>query len=135
MHYFKCFKLFFISLGCALFLTACGGSDTPEAVAQDFVKALTSGDVDKVLKLMDMSNKDAKELEKMRPKAEMMFAKIKKDIDAQGGVKSIKAVGTEISEDGNTAKVMVQLETVTGKGGNTKPVRLKKVDGKWKVSK
>ena len=133
MSCLKYFKLLFVSISCVLSLSACVGNDAPEVVAQNFVQAATKGDIDKILKLGNTSEASAAELEEIQSDLKEIVIDFKKEIDAQGGAKSIKAVGTEISEDGNIAKVMIQLETNSGKGGGTKPVKLKKIDGKWRL--
>lgn len=134
MNILKYFKLFFISISCALFLVACGGGDTPEGVAQDFVTAMTKGDTDKVLTLMDISSEDAAQLEQIRPKLDMAFQQMKKEVDAKGGLKSLEVVKTDISADGNTAKVTLKMTWGNGNSEEMPPMPLKKVDGKWKVS-
>lgn len=135
MYFLKVLKFFFVSVACALFLTACGGGDTPEAVAQDFMKAIVAGDTDKVISAIDIPAEEAAQLEQMRPKLDMIFKEMKKEMDATGGgVKSIEVVSSKISDDGNTAQVVLKVELKNGESKDLPPLPLKKVDGKWKVT-
>lgn len=133
MFFLKLFKFVFLSLTCALILAACSGGNTPDGVAQDFFKAMVSGETDKVISLMDVPSDQAKELDEMRPKLDSMLKAMKKQIDSQGGVKSVSVVSTKLSEDGNSAEVVLKVEMKNGQSPELPTFSLKKVDGKWKV--
>lgn len=137
MNFIKYIKLLLISISCAFLFTACattGTKDSPEAVAKEFVTAMTNADTDRFLELMDTSDIEAAELDQMRPKLETIFQMMKQELDEKGGIKSIDVVSSEIAEDGNTAQVTLKMTMGNGESEDMPPMPLKKVDGKWKVA-
>lgn len=100
-----------------LFLTACGGGQSPEDVTKSFVQALADGDCDKA---MEMAVDNAKET-----------VQGTKDAGCEGYSTEIKSVDCEDgSEDAVSCKC---VETRDGSDW-TFNYDLKKVDGSWKVS-
>lgn len=107
-------------------LTSCGGS-SPEAVAEKFLTAIKKADFETAKKYA------SPETEALLGFAAMMPADEIEKQKEEGSKVKIKVVGSEISEDGTTAKVTIES---TDKDGNVSEDKLdlKKIDGEWKVS-
>jgi len=119
----------------ALFLAACGGS-TPEAVAEDYVKALFKFDYGAMKKLSTEKNKA--ELEKSEKEMQGLKEKDKKQMDEKKELYAAMTVtGSEqakISEDGNSANVKV-ISVNKEKKESAFKVGLVKEKDAWKVEK
>ena len=115
----------------AIVFTACS-SNNPESVAVDFTEAVYTGHLEKAKSYCtERGEKTMAMLSKMlESRIDMM-----KDTDPE-----VKVIECEVSEDGESAKVKVEVSKfLDGNDGeiSDKPknetVRLKKVDGDWKV--
>ena len=110
---------------------SCGGDgSTPEKVAEKYVETFYKGDLDALKKFM--SKKEQKEMENSKPEelemAKLVMAAVK---EKSKGASGFKAIETDLSEDGNSATVKV--EVTKGEETNTEKVKLIKEDGKWVV--
>jgi len=110
-------------------MISCGGSgggSTPEKVAEKFVESLLKGDLDGMMQCSSKENKekmsDDKDLKQM-----LGFFK-----EAGKEVAGIKAVETNLKEDGESGVVIVELTNKEGKADRMK-VSVEKEDGKWVV--
>ena len=107
-----------------------GGGNTPESVAEKYVETLYKGDLDALKKFMckeeqeNMNNAKAEELEM----AKYFMAAIK---EKGKGASGFKAIETNLSEDGNSATVKVEVNK--GEKTDTEKVKLINEDGKWVV--
>jgi len=117
----------------ALFLAACGGS-TPEAVAEDYIKALFKFDYGAMKKLATEKNKAG--LEESEKSMQELKDKDKKQMDEKKELyANMTVTGSEqanISEDGNSAVVKVLAVDKEKKTSNFK-VNLVKEKDTWKV--
>ena len=100
-----------------LFLTACGGGQSPEDVTRDFVQALADGDCDKA---MGMAVENAKE-------------SVQGSIDA-GCVKYSTEIKSVDCGDASGDSVSCKCEEDRDGMAQTYNYDLTKVDGNWKVS-
>lgn len=115
-----------------LFLIACSATGSPDKVAEAFIKAAAKGDVEKVMQLIDIPNANQNELQMIKGKVTMIVAEGSAKFEAQGGLKSVKTLSTEYSENKTTAVVRVEV-TMNNKQVDTDNVRTIKTDDGWKV--
>jgi|GEM_PF-5455571 len=117
----------------AMFLAACGGS-TPEAVAEDYIKALFKFDYGAMKKLATEKNKAG--LEESEKSMQELKDKDQKQMDEKKELyANMTVTGSEqanISEDGNSAVVKVISVDKDKKTSNFK-VNLVKEKDTWKV--
>ena len=116
-------------------LISCGGgsSSSPESVAENFYKAVMEFDFDKAAKYCTAeSAASIKESKKMMDQIPAEQLKMIKEASKSN---KMEVVGTEISEDGNTATVSLKISGIMGMGGeDTLPIKLEKENGEWKIS-
>lgn len=118
-----------------MFFAACGGSDTPESVAEKYLKASLKSDYGTLKKLSSEKNKAAVD------KEEKEWKDKEKDIPAEKKemLKSLQAMTPKageanVSEDGNSASVKVELVDGEGKSQNMSfRYKLVKEKDAWKV--
>jgi len=107
-----------------------GGGNTPDKIAVKYAEAFFKGDMDA---LMKFAPKEEQEKMKEAKPGEMEMAKYFMAAIAEKNkdISDIKAIETELSEDGNAAVVTIEFK----KGENTKTerVKLEKEDGEWFV--
>ncbi len=130
----------------ALLLSAClfvmalisscgGGSATPADEALKCVELIQNGDYEALVDEIQM--KEDATAEEIAQFKEMMVAMGKekgaKQIEAKGGIASYKVVKEDIAEDGQTAKVEVEVTYGNGKTEIEK-YNMALVDGNWKMS-
>jgi len=120
----KNIKKLFVLLSFTLVLFSCGGGNSPESVAQDFMEALAKQDFAKAKELGTDKTKGF--ISMIEGLMQMMPEEQKKNNDTFKGIDGIKWGETKI--DGDTAVVYYD----NGEGKKDK-VTLKKVDGNWKV--
>ncbi|WP_437883759.1 DUF4878 domain-containing protein [Pseudomonas sp. LRF_L74] len=119
----------------ALLLCACSSSDKPEAVAKDFLKAAYSNDLDTVLKLINMPDKDKPGVEDVvRGKLKAALTKSAEQVKALDGIDKIEVADATYNDDKSIASVQATI-TFNKDGAPPKQerVRLIKVDDAWKV--
>lgn len=122
---------YWIILMFASLLTACSSSG-PENVAEKYVNSLMTGDVDGAVKMLHLSKEEQAEINEVKGKLSMVIELGLLEVEASGGVKSIKALNTEYSNGKQEAEV--EVETKMGNGDTkTDTVNLRKIKGDWKV--
>ncbi len=108
-----------------------GGGNKPEKVAVKYAEAFYKGDMDALMKL---APKDEQEKMKEAKPGELEMAKYLMAAIAEKNkdVSGIKATGTEMSEDGNSATVTIEF--TKGDQTKTETVKLEKEEGEWMVT-
>ena len=107
-----------------------GGQNAPEKMAVKYAEAFYKGDFDALMKFAPKSEQE--KMKEAKP-GELEMAKFflaalaEKNKDVSG----IKAVETEMSEDGNAATVTIEFKK--GDDIKTEKVKLEKEDGEWFV--
>ena len=111
----------------AIAFAACGGnSNTPEGVAEKYMKCYQKGDWKGMVEQMNVSEEEKGQI------LQVFEAKGDAALKESGGIKSYKIEESEVAEDGQSAKVKFSVVYGNGKE-DTEKVRLVLVDGKWKV--
>lgn len=123
-------KSFFI-FTLSLFFVACGGSNTPESVAEKFFDSLYKGEVDiSQIYLGEEANQPGiKEL--AEGKIKQAAAKAKAMADKKGGIKSIKVIDKTI--EGNKAKVKLEI-TFKDDTKDTENAKLYNDNDNWRIT-
>ena len=126
----KWFALIFV----ASFLVACSGANTPESVAERFIKAAYTQDLDTMMDLIDVpKDADANAKNFVRGKFQMLLTERAKQAESLGGVKSIKAEKTTYNDDKTRADVSVTVTFKKDGETRTEHTRLIQSDGDWKI--
>jgi len=106
-------------------MVSCSSSNTPSGVVKDYYKALSAGKYEKAVSMTTLT--DQEDIKGYAQKLEGAGYK----------VSSYEILSEEIAEDGESAVVEVKISTSTTDEPTpkeeTKKVRLKKVDGKWRI--
>ncbi len=120
-------------LACAFGFASCGGADTPTAVAEKSIQCLQDGDYEGYVDLLQLEVDEGEDLNQKKESAVVLIReKAKEFIEKQEGIKSYEVLSETIAEDGNSAKV--EMNVVYGNGKEDKQtVKLVKVDDEWKV--
>lgn len=119
----------------SLVLSACGNGE-PKDVAVTFVKNLYSGNSEKVIDALifpEEFEKDENAKNIMSGIIGMLVAEASKKAESLGGVKEIKCLEENVTED--RAKVKVQVTFNNEGQEQIEIVHLEKVKNKWKVVK
>lgn len=110
---------------CAVFMLAACGGNSPEAIAQNFQKALMTGDFQEAAKYVTKTT--APMLEQM---AIMVSEERLKEMQEEFKGVKLSVVGKEVNEDEAT----ITLEITSADGDtDTNTYDLVKEDGSWKV--
>ncbi|WP_407362056.1 DUF4878 domain-containing protein [Pseudomonas luteola] len=126
----KWFALIFV----ASFLVACSGANTPESVAEHFIKAAYTQDLDTMMDLIDVpKDADANAKDFVRGKFQMLLTERAKQAESLGGVKSIKAEKTTYNDDKTRADVSVTVTFKKDGETRTEHTHLIQSDGDWKI--
>jgi hypothetical protein len=122
----KLFRLMAIAIVAVAF-AACGSSNTPETVAKKYMKSYQNSDWKTMASVMDLNEQDQAEF--------VQLCEAKGDAMAKetGGVKSYEIKEVKIADDGNSAKVIYDLEYGNGRKDENGKINLVLIDGKWKV--
>jgi ABC-type phosphate/phosphonate transport system substrate-binding protein len=120
-----------LSMLAVIFFVGCGGgsSNTPEGIAEEYVRALYEGDMNTMKKLNPEAIKADEEKQ-----TEQFLAAIKEKVDSDGGIKTLTSEAPKINEEGTEAKVKVTVTFGNGKEESL-PVTLKKEGSKWVFDK
>ncbi len=113
------------------FLSSCG-EQKPEDVAIEATKALRDCDVDTLMEITHFKSEQEKAMLKSML-GEKLARSMAQDKELRGEITKIDVEETTISEDGNTAKVILNIHFEKGDPKNN-PVDLIKVKGKWYIS-
>lgn len=141
----KIFALFFF----ALHLTAYAKNlDDPADVAKTFFSEMAQGDPHKAVALLDLSElnamlaeisgQDGPEIsrDQAEEKLSQMIGEMQTEIKNAGGIESIKTGDVRYNSDKTEATVAVTVSLnaeIDGKKSDTETLKLKKIDGQWKV--
>jgi len=109
-------------------LSAC--SAKPESTIQAFYKAVAAGNVDKAIEQVSFAGVEAKEMTSAKGKLQMIIGEMKKQIDANNGLKQAEIINSSV--DGDKASVQVKIIFNNGKD-TTGPHDLVCENGKWKI--
>lgn len=118
-------------LFCAvLMLDGCSGSNTPSGIAEKSVSCMQKGEYKGYVDLVyfkGMENpKNKRDLESL------VSEKGSKTIEKKGGIKSFKVLSEQVSEDGLSA--MVSMNIVYGNGDEQKEnMKMIKKDDQWMI--
>lgn len=117
---------------CVLFASC--SSKTPGAVAKKYMEYVKDGDYDKFadgIMYNETATKEDIEQSKTMIVA-LLKEKASKEIDKKGGIKEIEVVSEKVSEDGNSADVV--LKTIYGNGSSEESdCKMVLKDGVWKM--
>ncbi len=106
-------------------IISCGSSNTPSGVVKEYYKALSAGKYEKAVSMTTIQNQ------------EDIKAYAQKLEGAGFKVSSYEILSEEIADDGENAVVEVKIATSTSDNPtpkeDNKKVRLKKMDGKWRI--
>lgn len=122
-----------LSLGLAVGLTACFGGGGPEGAVRDFYAAVADGNAEKAMEFIALQQVSANEMLVAKGKIQMLVGQGKAKIEANNGLAKVEVLEQNLSEDGNMAKLNVQLTYKNGKTTSER-MRLRKEDGRWKIS-
>ncbi len=116
------------SLICAFVCAvSCSSSSTPSSVAEQQMKAMKSGDFDKLADLFYFEPDEAEEGKQM---ISGLTSKLGPQIEEKGGIKSYEIISEEISEDGESATVVVSITYGNG-SVDEEDIDTVMHDGKW----
>lgn len=101
-------------------------SNTPSATVKKAYACMQKNDIDGYMQYVEAD-------EKTEALIGMFKEKLEQALESQGGLESYKVSDEQIDEDGETATVKVELTYGNGKT-DTENVKLKKIDGKWKIT-
>lgn len=130
--YLNNIKHFFV-LALAALLFACSSGSGPEKVAEKYVNAMLTGDIETFMAVIYISEEEKQHLNAMKGKMAEMLKAAAQQSESAGGIKSVKAVSTDYSGDKkDRATVLVKLEF---KNGTSTEEKLQLIDtqGGWKV--
>ena len=123
----------FFGAFCAFTLIAACSSQTPESVANDFIKAAASNRVDEAVGYFSLENVKENDLTAAKGKLLMIVGQLYSSIQSEGGLDSVSS--TLVDNNGkndNTARVNVEMKFKNGKT-KTEHFILAKESGKWKI--
>lgn len=124
---------FVIAVFAILAITACS-SNSPKDVAEKAMKCLVNQDYKGYVDLIYLQdeNKSKEDVDKAKAQlVELLQNKGEKMIKENEGVESFEITKEEISEDGNSATVDLNITYKNGKTDDTTVKLCKDKDGKW----
>lgn len=124
---------FVIAVFAILAITACS-SNSPKDVAEKAMKCLVNQDYKGYVDLIYLQdeNKSKEDVDKAKAQlVELLQNKGEKMIKENEGVESFEITKEEISEDGNSATVDMNIKYKNGKTDDTTVKLCKDKDGKW----
>jgi len=117
----------------ALALTACsGGGSGPDAVVQDFIKAVDKKETDKAVAHFSLDGVGSEEADMVSGKLKMMMGEMAKQFERNNGVDKVEVKTSTLDEAKTTAKVTVNVAYKNGKNEDM-PFTLKKEKDGWKI--
>lgn len=120
--------IIFIFLGIA----ACGGSNTPEKVAENFYSNLASGKVDKAIELIDMNDLEDSEMTQAKAKLTALLTMAVEE-SKKKGVDMGKVTVKNVEYTDNDTKATVTISMSDKNGESTETMSMIKRDGNWKI--
>lgn len=126
------FGLFLMTM---LMVASCS-SETPSAAAKKYAECIKNGNYEKFVDGIVIKEKANADEAQMKEEKEALVAMLKekgdKQLEKSGGIKNIEIVSETISEDGNSAKVILKQTYGNGKD-EEQSFNMVKQDGKWKM--
>lgn len=130
-------KFFYLGLFTALLfvISSCGGASTPGEAAKKYIEYVQNGEYEKFVDGIAFNEKmdAAKVKEEKDALNAIMKEKVSKDIEKKQGIKKIEILSEEVSEDGNTAKVLLKQTYGNGEVKEETSDMIKQ-DGVWKMN-
>ncbi len=126
---------FFMLLTAAL-LIACSSSNSPEKVAQDYINAVLSNDIDSLMATLYIPADAPEEQEAlMRGKLTMLLAETSSRVIRQGGVKEVTYSAPEYNADKTRATIAATIHYKKANAEDKEEtISLVKANDQWKVS-
>ena len=126
---------FFMLLTAAL-LIACSSSNSPEKVAQDYINAVLSNDIDSLMSTLYIPADAPKEQESlMRGKLTMLLAETSTRVISQGGVKNVIYSTPEYNADKTRANLVATIHYKKDNAPEKEEnIALIKTDDGWKIT-
>lgn len=123
----------FMAMVALLVTWSCGGAnDTPTAVVEKAVQCMQDKDYEGYVNLIAIEEKEGESIEDQKKAlASMIEGKAISTIEKQGGIASYEVLEETVAEDGNTAKVKVNITYGDGTKKEDTIKALKDKDGKW----
>ena len=121
-----------LASGLAVGLSACSGGGSPESVVKKFYDAVAAGDVDKAVECIALESVAANEMMMAKAKIQMVVATGQAKIDANSGLSKVEVLKQDLSEDGNSASLQVQV-TFKNDIKDVSRVKAVKEKGGWKI--
>lgn len=106
-----------------------GGGSGPESAVKNLVSATKSGDCDGMFDAVDFSDQPPLEAKLNDPDARKKSCDL---IRKDAGLAGVELVKTEVSNETDTTATVKATVKTNGKE-DTKDLKVKKVDGKWKI--
>lgn len=133
----RLFKVAFLFI-VVMAMCACGGGNTPSAVAEKAMDCFVDEDYEGYVDLIYIKNEDTRDKEKLEQDKKqyvaMLKEKVTKSAEKSGKKpKSAKAVSEEISEDGEKATVEMKITYDDGTEDTNKMKMCKDKNGNWRV--
>ncbi|GGM06297.1 hypothetical protein GCM10009425_17000 [Pseudomonas asuensis] len=127
-------KRWFALIFIASFLAACSDDNTPESVAERFIKAAYAQDLDTMMDLIDVpKDADANAKGFVRGKFQMVLTEKAKQAESLGGIKNIKAEEPTYNDDKTHAHVSVTVTFNKDGKTHTEKTNLIQSNGNWKI--
>lgn len=128
-------KVFYFGLFIAtLFVVAACSSNSPGAAAKKYAEYMKDGKYEQFI--AGIAQDESVTAEQRQQQKDMLVAMLKekgeKTINQRGGIKNIEVVSEEISEDGNTATVVLKQTYGDGETDDS-TFEMVKLDGEWKM--
>ena len=126
---------FFMLLTAAL-LIACSSSNSPEKVAQDYINAVLSNDIDGLMSTLYIPADAPKEQESlMHGKLTMLLAETSTRVISQGGVKNVTYSSPEYNSDKTRANLVATIHYKKDNASEKEEnIALIKTDDGWKIT-
>lgn len=123
-----------IAMMAVLTLSSCNGN-SPTDTAEKAAKCMQDGNYDGLADLVYIEEKEGEDIESQRKMISGLIGSLSsKTIDKKQGIRSYEVTGEEISEDGETATVRMDITYGDGSEKKDDVTSLRKdKDGKWKL--
>lgn len=112
-------------------------SNTPTGVAEKAMKCIQNKNWEGYVDLIHLSDEGKASEESLKNEKMILTAltseTISKDLEKKGGIKSFETIEEEISEDGNKAKVTIEVNYGNGSSKKDTTKLCKDKDGNWKL--
>lgn len=114
----------FLLLAC---LVACSNRSSPSQVAVVSTEAFVNGDLDQYFEYMSVTEEERKDLEAL---LRIKGGTFREKYEAKGGLENVEVISEEMSEDGMSCEVTVEILFKDG-SIEEESVDLVNIDGDW----